>query len=119
MQLTYATTYFRVGRFTAACRWVAARMDFSAMAILAAMLLVATGAKSLMRPSLVALALTHVLQLSGTVQVPSPTPTMWCHAACHYAGVYNCSRVYVPQLTLCTLMCSKPDRHIHEGQKLD
>lgn len=52
-----------------ACRWVSAQMDFSTTALLGTTVLVATGAKSLMSAPLVALALTHVLQLSGTINV--------------------------------------------------
>ena len=48
-------------------------MDFTSTALLIVTVLVATGAKDMMNPALVALALTHVLQLSGTVSVRLPS----------------------------------------------
>ena len=57
-----------------ACRWVTARMDFTSTALLIATVLVATGAKDLMSPTLVALALAHMLQLSGAINVRCPAP---------------------------------------------
>lgn len=50
-------------------RWVGARMDAIALVLLAVSVIVAMAAKSLMSASLLALALTHLLQLSGSMQV--------------------------------------------------
>jgi hypothetical protein len=44
-------------------------MDLSAVALLAVAVFVGTAAKNLMSASLVALALTHVLQLTGNITV--------------------------------------------------
>jgi hypothetical protein len=58
----------RKGAFTV-CRWVGARMDAIAFVLVAVAVIVAMAAKTLMSASLLALALTHLLQLSGSMQV--------------------------------------------------
>ena len=49
-------------------------MDAIALVLLAVSVLVAMAAKSLMSASLLALALTHLLQLSGSMQVRPSVP---------------------------------------------
>jgi ABC-type multidrug transport system fused ATPase/permease subunit len=50
------------------CRWVGARMDAIAFALLATAALASMAAKSVVTSTLLALALTHLLQLSGSMQ---------------------------------------------------
>jgi ABC-type multidrug transport system fused ATPase/permease subunit len=56
-------------RALCACSWVGFRMDIIAFALLAAAAVLTMAAKDLVSPGLLALAMTQILQLSGSMQV--------------------------------------------------
>ena len=66
MQASYRTE--AVVKTLLRCRWVGFRMDMIAFGLLATASILTMACKSFIEPALLALAMTHLLQLSGSMQ---------------------------------------------------